>query len=314
MGSGRGIVIGLVVAALVVGATPVVASAQPVGQPEPIEQSFLAVVDAGNGRYDPGAGKLTLGTVHDRAVWFTDRPGRAAGQYSIAEMISFFFPDGSAPPNAALELAAKDKRGHVTIVEVANPAYDLKKDRLTFDAQVIPDPASALHRTDSALVRFVKRHKGKIPRSFGASTLFVDSANTDGGASTQPDGDVELDGYEGSVTFTGQLTQNNLATDINVDCTTIKIPNVAGNYQFVARDSGDDAVVTDSPRIDSQIDPNAQISWNPTASVEWNHIGSRLATAIHVKVIIWDKTDLTANYKVTVWCAEQEDDAWVIFG
>lgn len=278
------------------------------------EVSYLAVVDAESGKLDGDT--LTLDGLGNRAVWFTDRPERAAGQYSINEMIERFFDEQSSP-NAALELAAKDRRGNVTILEISAPKYDLEKDRLTLEASVLDDPATQLDRPDSALNHLVKRHVGKVPKSFGASTLFIDDAPAGGGAAaaSAPDaGNVQTVGDVGSVTYTGQLTQNNLSDSWETDCTQVKDPNDNGTFNYVQRKPGDDAVVTDDARVDTQVDANAQVAWVRGNSVEWQHIGSRLATSIKVTVTIWDKSDLTANYKVTVWCAKQPDDAWVVFG
>lgn len=83
---------------------------------------MLAVVNAGGGvfREANDGYRLTLKEVTPRAAWFSDRPARAAGFYSIDELDDVFFDDGD-PPNAALEVFAGWAAGDVVVVEVANP-------------------------------------------------------------------------------------------------------------------------------------------------------------------------------------------------
>ena len=134
--------------------------------------SVLAVVDATGGRATKDT--LTLTGVEPRATWFSDRPNREVGSYSITELVDVFFDDQS-PPNAALEFAGAGERNDVAIVELSDPRYDKRAQRLRFTMSVLEDLDAELG-SGSGLDGHAARHDGRVPRSFEAVTLFVDSA------------------------------------------------------------------------------------------------------------------------------------------
>jgi hypothetical protein len=80
-----------------------VRTGDPAAGPAPDPSSVLAVVNSRHGtlRVHDGSGLLTLTGVSPRPVWFSDRPQRAAGTYSVQEFTDVFFRD-QQPPNAAL--------------------------------------------------------------------------------------------------------------------------------------------------------------------------------------------------------------------
>jgi hypothetical protein len=167
-----GVPAGAVTAALLVG--PAAAQGPPptTVPAEDAPLSVLAVVDAAGGRATKDT--LTLTGVEPRATWFSDRPNREVGSYSIAELVDVFFDD-QAPPNAALEFAGAGARNDVVIIELSDPRYDKRAQRLRFAMSVLEDPDAELG-SGSGLDGHAARHDGRVPRSFDAVTLFVDSA------------------------------------------------------------------------------------------------------------------------------------------
>jgi hypothetical protein len=135
--------------------------------------SLLGVAQAQHGTLD--GHRLVLDGVDPHAVWFSDRPTRAAGSYSMPELITAFF-DGQKPPNAAIEFAGTGAKNDVVLVELSDPRYRAHTHRLTASVRVLPkDPSSDL-ATDSALRAFADRHDGTYPRRFDAVTVFIDGA------------------------------------------------------------------------------------------------------------------------------------------
>lgn len=157
-------------------AGPVLGQSDSSDQIETMDVSRLAVVSARAGSFAPdsqGSGPLVLEGV-DHVIWFTDRPAREVGVYSVESMVHDFF-DNQEPPNAALELLHANADADVVIVELADPRYDSASSTLTLDAQVI-QPTSVEVET-SALSLIADRADPGVPTTFGASALFIDSAS-----------------------------------------------------------------------------------------------------------------------------------------
>jgi hypothetical protein len=182
-------------------ASTAAAGTPPSGADEP-----LAVVNAGGGSFTETADgyRLTLKNVTERAVWFSDRPERNTGSYSLAELDEVFFGDDE-PPNAALEVFAGRGSGTVVIVEISNPRYQPGKDRLLLDARVL---AADEIRT-ATLGDHAERATSDIPARFGPAALFVDDGCSYAGGSV-----VDLNG----VTCAQALEVYNAFIDQDQDC------------------------------------------------------------------------------------------------
>jgi hypothetical protein len=205
-------------------------------------------------------------------------------------------------------------------VQLSDPKYDRGKRQLTFNATILEDPTAGL-RPDTALYDFIRRHDGKIAKSFGATSVFIDSAPPDASAPRSTWSNCQAaDGNnpkQGHYTCRGKLPGDGRGDWFEVKCT--ELPNgehfVDGSpvyYQFVQRRPNDAAVITDEPRID---DHGSNVSWTATRtdSVEWQHIGSRLGTALGININP-KGSDPGADYTFDVWCTFSEDDAWVVVG
>jgi hypothetical protein len=113
---------------------------------------YLLVQTAPSIRYEDGS--LTLESVHDMTVYFTDRPERVAGYLPTSEQIGFWdegedsFADD--PPNADLVIGAGDDLIQAVVV-LTNPR--VTNGDLTYDVEVVG---------------------GEIPASGGQSALFID--------------------------------------------------------------------------------------------------------------------------------------------
>jgi hypothetical protein len=144
----------------------------------PDPNDVLAVVSSSNGtlRLRGASGTLTLTGASERPVWFSNRPQRSAGTYSIAEFRDAFFGQQD-PPNAALDVAGADPARNVVILELSEPEYTSSGRRLRFDVQVI-DPTRQLGPS-SQLRWQAARADARVARKFGPSALFVDSAAGD---------------------------------------------------------------------------------------------------------------------------------------
>jgi hypothetical protein len=124
-----------------------------------------------------GSGRLTLTGVSARPVWFSDRPQRAAGTYSMDEFTDVFFRD-QQPPNAALEISGANTARHVVILELSKPRYTRSSDRLRFDVKMLDNPTTALGPS-SQLRTTLNGADPNVPKSFRSSALFVDSSAGD---------------------------------------------------------------------------------------------------------------------------------------
>lgn len=166
--------IAVVTAAVAVATVPAAASRVGDAGTPPSDAPLLAVVQATKGSLrgvsDGGIGRLVLSGV-DGAAWFTDRPMRDAGTFSLAEFEDRFFGDGD-PPNAALELSGASEQGDVVILELSNPRINRKASRLTLGAKVI-DPSTATRFRAGSLL---DRSDAGVAERFDEAALFVDDA------------------------------------------------------------------------------------------------------------------------------------------
>jgi hypothetical protein len=271
------------------------------GEPEVNDPSVLAVLDAKKGTFDSASGKVTLQKVGPRAVWFTDRPARQTGSYTVPQLLSVFF-EGQPAPNAALEFEGNDESSDVAVVQASDPKYDAKKNQLTFTAKVIGDPTTDL-RSDTALVDFVRRHDGKIAKSFGATRIFIDSAQPDG---ARDDSGTGAGGTANPVEFSGTVNAGQ-TKETTVDCTQ------ATDGGYVARSPGDPQSVFDSPRIEGKASSEVSVSSTATNVVTWGHLFSRLATAVHFSVYgpSGDRA-ASGDYDYKIYCTSDQNSAWII--
>ncbi|HEY0279300.1 MAG TPA: hypothetical protein VGC32_13625 [Solirubrobacterales bacterium] len=119
-----------------------------------------------------GAKKLVLHGVQPRAVTFTDRPRRAGGTLPVAGLTSGWSRTfGAVPPNAALQVSGAPKDRDVALIELRHPRYDAATETLTFTVLRLD------HTGDPALKEFDRRADGDAVKSFGPSSLFVDSGS-----------------------------------------------------------------------------------------------------------------------------------------
>ena len=132
--------------------------AQIAAPPAPtIKAELLFVQNARAVVSDPAGRTLTLNGVGPTTLFFTDRPVRLAGHYRNAEYLSFWKPDhpdsfAKSPPNAVLSVFDTARGGLAdVVVTLSNPR--LKGDALTYDVKVL---------------------RGKLPRSGGPASLFID--------------------------------------------------------------------------------------------------------------------------------------------
>jgi len=155
-----------------------VAAATALATGEETSVEVLGVVRAESGSLEPRDGdryRLVLDDVAPHAVWFSDRPARLAGSLGIPSLTRSFFSEGASPPNAALEFEDADDDRDVLIVEVSRPRYDRNDRRLVFDARIVDDVTAV---SDGRLAGFADRADARVPRRFGALSMFLDYAHT----------------------------------------------------------------------------------------------------------------------------------------
>jgi hypothetical protein len=127
----------------------------------------LGVVSAQNGTLTPAGGSrlaLTLHGVTARGIWFSDRPAHDAGTAPVSRLVDAFFGPREAAPNGAL--AVSGGNGATVVVELSHP-------RLADGGRTLRFAARELEDVPDRLASFAS--KGRVPRSFGRSTLFIDS-------------------------------------------------------------------------------------------------------------------------------------------
>lgn len=122
------------------------------------KQEFLFVVSATSGTFD---GKILTLSGIPNITYFSERPNRITGQKTPKAFIKMWNKAaegfGKDHPNAALAILG-DKPNNV-VVELIK-AQEAKDNSVTFDVKVLPGGS------------------GKLPKSFGASSLFIDAIPT----------------------------------------------------------------------------------------------------------------------------------------
>jgi hypothetical protein len=273
----------------------------------------LAVIEASGGEWNADTGVLTLTGVASKGVEFTDRPTRKAGSSDVTDIIASFFQH--APPNAALEYEVTDANSQVAVVELSDPAYDADQATLSFDAQLLKDPESEVQK-GSALVDFVLRSTGELPPSWGATTVFLDSA-------AEPLEPLQLadysdqgpDGDQYRLVLEGEITQEQELLTRGVSCV-FRSPG-AGKFNYIAREpSSPQFSIFNAPRY--KVDQDAGGPVIVTASkTEGYDAFSGFAT--HARIEIRRRypfqPDLDTephHYKITIWCSQNKEGAWLV--
>ncbi|MDO8209749.1 hypothetical protein [Conexibacter sp. CPCC 206217] len=141
--------------------------------------SMLFVQNARAGTFEPiarrrGLARLTLRDVDPHTVYFSDRPRRLTGTTATATVLDGLFgPGRGAPPNAVIELSGGDADADTIAVELTRPRYDVKRATLSYVVRGLKDTALDGRRLATARERLDDR----LPRRFGAVSLFVDDAD-----------------------------------------------------------------------------------------------------------------------------------------
>ncbi len=116
--------------------------------------TFLFVLAAKKGTFKKG--RLVLHDIASQVVYFSDRPNRIAGNMNIAEFIEMWDSGDDSfkkdPPNAALSIV---ERGGINtpVIEISDPKVE-DGHSLSFKTKVLT---------------------GKVPRSMGPTSVFVDT-------------------------------------------------------------------------------------------------------------------------------------------
>jgi len=103
-------------------------------------------------------GKLILKGTGKTVIYFSDRPERLAGHYSVPEFLSFWSNGEGAdsflkdPPNATLSVFEPGQKDLTeAVVEISHP--QVSGDDMTYDVKVL---------------------SGNLPKTGGAASLFID--------------------------------------------------------------------------------------------------------------------------------------------
>ena len=124
---------------------------------------------------------LDLTGVAPTATWFTDRPNRQAGSDPIPETLSMIgFAPSDDPPNAVVDVHAASGDGGTIAVQLQAPSYDAEAGTLRFFATLLPKVPG------KSLGSFAERLDTTPPASFGASSIFIDDADTPVDKNGQP--------------------------------------------------------------------------------------------------------------------------------
>ncbi len=133
--------------------------------------SYLFALDGRSGTLVPVAGRagtydLTLASVHARALYFQDRPGRTVGAIGVEPLLRRLFVAGQAPPNAAVNAQVPRRGQQLMGVRLGAPRFDARTRTLRFRVRRLrQSPGTRMRgRTDVVL-----------PRRFGRVALFVDN-------------------------------------------------------------------------------------------------------------------------------------------
>jgi hypothetical protein len=134
---------------------------------------------AAHGSLTPGKHKskgdsryvLTLREVAPQLVWFQDRPGRHTGHLSARNFVRGWKDFGfkADRPNAALSVLDGKESADTVVIELSRPRYDAKRRTMRYGARL-------LSRATGALSVFATARDSRVPRHFGAVSLFIDNA------------------------------------------------------------------------------------------------------------------------------------------
>ena len=139
--------------------------------PQPQAVSLLYVQTATSGTFQPLPGtnkyRMVLSDVSPRAVYFSDRPNRIAGQVSTKEFLDKIGLGGPLDPNAAIEIAEGTPDSDLVIAALSNPTYDAQTRTLGYDVALLQTPRKGLAVYSDCADR-------RLPPNFGAVALFID--------------------------------------------------------------------------------------------------------------------------------------------
>jgi len=83
------------------------------------------------------------------------------------------FFDGEDAPNAALEFIGGDGAGDVVVIEISDPRYQARRNRLVLDAKVLGETDI----TSTALQQHAEGSTSEVPARFGPAALYIDDAS-----------------------------------------------------------------------------------------------------------------------------------------
>jgi uncharacterized protein YjbI with pentapeptide repeats len=144
--------------------------------PERQEIGMLFVQTASRGTLEKVPGrpvlKLKLRGVSPQTVWFQDRPGRGSGQIPNGGFARAWAGFGFADrrPNAALTLLDGRRRADTAVFKLSAPRYRKKKATIRYFAR-------PLSEATGNLAHFESQRDRRVPRRFGAASLFIDNAD-----------------------------------------------------------------------------------------------------------------------------------------
>jgi hypothetical protein len=132
--------------------------------------TYLSTLEAGKGSFvkrASGGYALRLRHVDRRGLYFTDRPLHQAGEDTTSSILAHFFKPGTGKPNAVVRVRGERKSRDTVIVELSHPRYSKSHRTLSFRAR-------PLLSASRGLARFERYADSRLPRRFGATTLFID--------------------------------------------------------------------------------------------------------------------------------------------
>lgn len=176
----------ILIAAVIAGAVgATVATGGATAQSEPGNvrgkpKSYLFVQNASAGsmtriRGSRGLYRLRLRGVDPHAAFFSDRPARTTGVLRHGALHRALFRPGLAAPNAAVVLVGAHSRQDTLAVRLTRPRYNPRARTLAYVARPLRSVTRGLRHLDDRLDR-------RLPRRFGAASLFIDSGTSFGHA------------------------------------------------------------------------------------------------------------------------------------
>jgi hypothetical protein len=191
------------------------AVAQEPSPPQEQEIGRLFTQTAKRGTLEPAKGKprftLKLRGVAPQVVWFDDRPGRQTGQIPVGGFVRSWAGFGfeEVPPNAALTLLDAADHEDTVVVKLGEPRYKRK-------TRTVRYPALLLDEATGNLSHLEPRRDGRVPRRFGAASLFIDDATAQvvNGCVIQPHTDCQGANLSDADLRDADLTHGHLADAI----------------------------------------------------------------------------------------------------